>query len=98
MLLLKCPELGRLDRRQIAALMGVAPLANDSGKHRGKRSIWGGRADVRAMLYMAAMTAQRYNPVLKAFAERLKQAGKPPKVVIVACMRVPTRKGEHTLR
>jgi transposase len=67
--------------------MGVAPLANDSGKHRGKRSIWGGRADVRAMLYMAAMTAQRYNPVLKAFAERLKQAGKPPKVVIVACMR-----------
>jgi hypothetical protein len=70
-----------------AALMGVAPLSNDSGKHRGKRSIWGGRADVRAMLYMAAMTAKRYNPVLKAFAERLKQAGKPPKVVIVACMR-----------
>jgi transposase len=79
--------LTRLDRRQIAALMGVAPLANDSGRHRGKRSIWGGRADVRAMLYMAAMTAKRYNPVLKAFAERLKQAGKPPKVVIVACMR-----------
>jgi transposase len=86
-LLLKCPELGQLDRRQIAALVGVTPLANDSGKHRGKRSIWGGRADVRAMLYMAALTAKRHNPVLKAFAERLKQAGKPPKVVIVACMR-----------
>jgi transposase len=80
-LLLKCPELGLLDRRQIAALVGVAPLANDSGKHRGKRSIWGGYADARAMLYMAALTAKRHNPVLKAFAERLKQAGKPPKVV-----------------
>jgi transposase len=86
-LLLKCPELGQLGRRQIAALVGVAPLANDSGKHRGKRSIWGGRADVRAVLYMAAMSAMRHNPVVKVFAERLKQAGKPPKVIFVACMR-----------
>jgi transposase len=86
-LLLKCPELGQLDRRQIAVRVGVAPLANDSGQHRGKRSIWGGRADVRAMLYMTVLTVKCHNPVLKAFAERLKQAGKPPKVVIVACMR-----------
>ena len=86
-LLAKCPELGTLNRREIAALAGVAPLANESGKHRGKRFIWGGRADVRAVLYMAALTARRCNPVIRAFAERLAQAGKPPKVVIVACMR-----------
>lgn len=86
-MLAKCPELGSLNRREIAALVGVAPLANDSGKHRGKRFIWGGRADVRAVLYMATLTAIRCNSVLKAFAERLKQAGKPAKVVIVACMR-----------
>lgn len=86
-LLAKCPELGRLNRREIAKLTGVAPLANDSGKHRGKRFIWGGRADVRAVLYMAAVTAMRCNPVIKAFAHRLKQAGKPAKVAIVACMR-----------
>jgi len=86
-MLAKCPELGSLNRREIAALVGVAPLANDSGKHRGKRFIWGGRADVRAVLYMASVTAIRCNSVLKAFAERLKQAGKPAKVVIVACMR-----------
>ncbi len=86
-MLAKCPELGTLNRRQIAALSGVAPLANDSGKHRGKRFIWGGRADVRAVLYMAAISAMRCNPVIKAFADRLKQAGKPAKVVIVACMR-----------
>lgn len=83
----KCPELGTLNRRQIAALAGVAPLANDSGKHRGKRFTWGGRADVRAVLYMAAVSAIRCNDTIKAFAERLKKAGKPPKVVIVACMR-----------
>lgn len=83
----KCPELGALDRREIAALAGVAPLANDSGKHRGKRSTWGGRADVRAVLYMATVSAIRCNDTIKAFAERLKKAGKPPKVVIVACMR-----------
>lgn len=86
-MLAKCPELGMLNRREIAALTGVAPLANDSGKHRGKRFIWGGRADVRAVLYMAAISAIRCNDTLKAFAERLKKAGKPPKVVIVACMR-----------
>lgn len=86
-MLAKCPELGTLNRREIAALTGVAPLANDSGKHRGKRFIWGGRADVRAVLYMAAVSAIQHNEPIKAFADRLKKAGKPPKVVIVACMR-----------
>lgn len=86
-LLAKCPELGTLNRREIAALIGVAPLANDSGKHRGKRFVWGGRADVRAVLYMAAISAIRCNTNIKAFAERLKLTGKPSKVVIVACMR-----------
>lgn len=86
-LLAKCPELGTLNRREIAALIGVAPLANDSGKHRGKRFIWGGRAEVRAVLYMATVSAMRCNDTIKAFAQRLKKAGKPPKVVIVACMR-----------
>jgi len=86
-MLAKCPELGTLNRREIAALTGVAPLANDSGKHRGKRFIWGGRADVRAVLYMATVSAIRCNDTIKVFAERLKKAGKPPKVVIVACMR-----------
>jgi transposase len=86
-MLAKCPELGSLNRREIAKLAGVAPLADDSGKHRGKRFIWGGRADVRAVLYMATVSAIRCNSVIKAFAERLTQAGKPAKVVIVACMR-----------
>jgi transposase len=86
-LLAKCPELGTLGRREIASLAGVAPLARDSGKHRGKRFIWGGRAELRAVLYMAALSACRCNPLIKAFAQRLKAAGKPPKVVIVACMR-----------
>ncbi len=86
-LLAKCPELGQLNRREIAKLTGVAPLANDSGKHRGKRFVWGGRADVRAVLYMATVSAISCNPAIKAFADRLKQAGKPAKVVIVACMR-----------
>jgi transposase len=86
-MLAKCPELGQLNRREIAKLTGIAPLANDSGKHRGKRFIWGGRADVRAVLYMATISAIRCNPAIKAFAERLKQTGKPAKVVIVACMR-----------
>lgn len=86
-LLAKCPELGALNRREIAALVGVAPLARDSGKHRGKRFVWGGRAEVRAVLYMATVSAIRCNHAITAFAERLKQAGKPPKVVIVACMR-----------
>ena len=86
-LLSKCPEHGALNRREIAALVGVAPLANDSGKHRGKRSIWGGRAEVRAVLYMAVLSAMRFNPDIKAFAERLKTKEKAAKVVIVACMR-----------
>ena len=86
-MLAKCPELGQLNRREIAALTGVAPLAKDSGKHRGKRFIWGGRADVRAVLYMATVSAMRFNSSIKAFAERLILAGKPGKVVIVACMR-----------
>ncbi len=86
-MLAKCPELGTMNRRQIAALVGVAPKANDSGKHRGKRFVWGGRADVRAVLYMATVSAIRCNHDIKAFAQRLKQAGKPAKVVIVACMR-----------
>jgi transposase len=86
-MLAKCPELGDMNRREIAALVGVAPRANDSGKHRGKRFVWGGRADVRAVLYMATVSAIRCNKDIKAFAERLKQAGKPAKVVIVACMR-----------
>lgn len=82
-----CPEIGQLSRRQIAKLVGIAPLNNDSGKHRGQRHIWGGRADVRSVLYMATVSAIRCNPVIKAFAEKLKGTGKAPKVVIVACMR-----------
>ncbi len=82
-MLAKCPELGTLNRRQIAALIGVAALINDSGK----RFVWGGRGEIRAVLYMASVSAMRCNAVIKAFAKRLKQTGKPPKVVIVACMR-----------
>lgn len=81
------PELGQLDRKQIAALVGVAPFNNDSGKREGKRSTWGGRAAVRAVLYMGASVARRFNPVIKALYERLVLAGKPPKLVLVACMR-----------
>ncbi len=86
-MLARCPELGQINRRQIAALAGTAPLAHDSGKHKGKRFTWGGRGDVRASLYMAVVTAMRFNPAIKAFATRLKAAGKPTKVVMVACMR-----------
>lgn len=86
-MLAKCPELGALNRREIAKLVGIAPLANDSGKRQGHRQIWGGRADVRSVLYMASLSAMRYNAIIKAFADRLKATGKPPKVVIVACMR-----------
>ncbi len=81
------PELGSLGRRQIAKLVGVAPLARDSGARKGKRSIWGGRANVRAVVYMAALAAIRHNPVIKVFHSRLIAAGKPKKVAIVACMR-----------
>ena len=81
------PELGRLGRRQIAKLVGVAPLADDSGGRQGKRRTWGGRSDVRAVVYMAAIVAMRHNPVIRAFYERLLATGKPKKVAIVACMR-----------
>ena len=88
MTLLAClPELGGLNRREIAALVGVAPLNRDSGVFRGKRSIWGGRANVRRTLYMAGMSARVHNPLIKAFYERLVASGKPPKVAMVACMR-----------
>jgi transposase len=80
------PELGTLGRKQIAALVGVAPLARDSGTLRGKRTCWGGRASVRAALYMGALVGARYNPTLKALYQRLLQAGKPKKVALVACM------------
>jgi transposase len=81
------PELGSLGRRQIAKLVGVAPLADDSGPRKGKRRIWGGRGDVRAVVYMATLTAIQHNPVIKVFHSRLIAAGKPKKVAIVACMR-----------
>jgi transposase len=81
------PELGRMSRKQVAALVGVAPYAFESGKFKGRRCIWGGRAPVRNVLYMAAMSASNWNPVFKAFHDRLKAAGKLPKVVIVAIMR-----------
>jgi transposase len=81
------PELGQMSRRQVAAIVGVAPYDFDSGKLKGMRCIWGGRAPVRRVLYMAAVTACRYNPSLKAFHERLAAAGKKSKVAIVAVMR-----------
>jgi transposase len=86
-LLASLPELGTLNRRQIAALVGVAPLNRESGRWRGKRIVWGGRTAVRAVLYMGALVAARHNPVLKAFYQRLRQAGKAPKVALTACMR-----------
>jgi transposase len=86
-LVAELPELGRLNRQQIASLVGLAPYAHDSGKFRGQRSIWGGRSDVRRMLYMAAVTARRFNPVIRTFADRLTAAGKRTKVVLTACMR-----------
>ena len=86
-LLAGLPELGTLTRRQLAKLVGVAPLNRDSGTLRGRRSVHGGRAPVRAVLYMAALSATRHNPVLRAFYERLVAAGKPRKVALTACMR-----------
>lgn len=86
-LLSQLPELGQLSRRQIAALVGVAPFNRDSGQLRGKRTIWGGRAPVRAVLSMAAVSATRSNPAIRAFYQRLLQAGKPKKVALTACMR-----------
>ena len=86
-LLAHLPELGTLSRHQIAALVGVAPLNRDSGRFRGTRTVWGGRARVRAVLYMAALTASRYNPIIKAFYHRLCGVGKARKVALTACMR-----------
>jgi transposase len=86
-LLGELPELGQLNRKQIAALVGVAPLARDSGTLRGKRLVWGGRAPIRTVLYMSTLAAVRCNPVIRAFYRRLRAAGKPAKVALTACMR-----------
>jgi transposase len=86
-LLIDLPELGTLDRHSIAKRVGVAPLNRDSGSFRGKRMTWGGRANVRSTLYMAALSASRFNAPLKAFFERLKDAGKPYRVALVAVAR-----------
>jgi transposase len=81
------PELGELSGREISALVGVAPINRDSGTLRGKRTIFGGRPQVRKVLFMAALVAARFNPVIKAFYERLVAAGKPKKLALTACMR-----------
>jgi transposase len=86
-LLAELPELGQLNRQQISALVGLAPFNHDSGRFQGKRRIWGGRASVRSVLYMATLTAKRCNPVIRAFAQRLQATGKPFKLVMTACMR-----------
>ncbi len=85
-LMAELPELGALSHAQIGKLVGVAPLNADSGRHKGKRITWGGRANVRTVLYMAALSAVRYNPVIKTFYERLLEKGKLKKVALVACM------------
>jgi transposase len=86
-LLAELPELGTITHKRLSSLVGVAPFNRDSGKIRGKREVWGGRAPVRATLYMGALVATRHNPTLKEFYERLLAAGKPKKVALVACMR-----------
>ena len=86
-LLAYLPELGTLDRRQVAALVGVAPFNRDSGTLRGKRTVWGGRARIRAVLYMGALVASRHNSVIRDFYRRLLAAGKPKKLALTACMR-----------
>jgi transposase len=86
-LLAELPELGALAPKRLSALVGIAPFNRDSGTLRGKREVWGGRAPVRATLYMGALVATRHNPILKEFYERLLKAGKPKKVALVACMR-----------
>lgn len=86
-LLAEIPELGKLSRRKISALVGVAPVNRDSGRMIGRRTIFGGRAGVRTALYMAALVAVHFNPVIKVFYTRLLAAGKPKKVALVACMR-----------
>jgi transposase len=86
-LVAELPELGHLNRQQVSALVGVAPFNCDSGQFSGRRRIWGGRASVRNVLYMAALSASRHNPVIREFAARLKAVGKPAKLVLTACMR-----------
>jgi transposase len=86
-LLAELPELGTITHKRLCALVGVAPFNRDSGQGRGKREVWGGRAPVRAVLYMGTLVATRHNPTLKEFYERLLAAGKPKKVALVACMR-----------
>jgi transposase len=86
-LIAELPELGALNRKQITALVGLAPLANESGKHKGRRMVFGGRASVREALYMAALVASRRNPTIRTFYLRLRDSGKPPKVALTACMR-----------
>lgn len=86
-LIAKLPELGTLGRKQIAALVGIAPMARDSGTLRGKRTIWGGRSSVRGVLYMGTLVATRHNPVIRDFYRRLIASGKAPKVALTACMR-----------
>jgi len=81
------PELGKLNRKQVAALVGVAPMNRDSGSYKGRRSIWGGRANIRTILYMVAVVASRCNPVIREFYKRLCDAGKPKKVALTACIR-----------
>jgi transposase len=86
-LLANLPELGRIDRKQIAALVGIAPMNQDSGRSRGKRRVWGGRREVRNVLYMATMSAVRHNERIRRFWQRLRDTGKPGRVALVACMR-----------
>lgn len=87
-MLISCvPELGQLNRKKIASLIGVAPLSRDSGRFKGRRMIWGGRAQVRSVLYMATLSAIRFNPIIRQFYQRLRKAGKCFKVALVACMR-----------
>lgn len=86
-LIAELPELGQLSHREIAALVGVAPFARDSGVFRGKRMVWGGRAPVRSALFLSTWSAARWNPVIRTFYERLRAKEKPPKVAQVACMR-----------
>ena len=86
-LIAELPELGRLNRREIAALVGIAPIANDSGATRSRRRVQGGRFEIRRVLYMAALVASRRNPTIRVFYQRPIDAGKMPKVALVACMR-----------
>ena len=86
-IIVELPELGHLNNKKIAALTGLAPFNKDSGNFRGSKSVWGGRSDIRATLYMATLSALRFNPLIKNFYNRLLKAGKKKKVAIVACMR-----------